>query len=345
MKPKSKVTVKFTAEKVTQGKEEFFLLKMRASKLYKMTEINRRSEGKQEGYQRVLSGGRTRAISRYIQGGGVIPGAIVVSFDVATFDDSNGQLSVVGDESAGWVIDGQHRLVGAWEASEQGVDIELAVVAFLQAKTEEQIELFVTINREAKGVPTSLYLDLLKDLPRKKTDAEILDERIVDIAKRLNNEELGPFYQRLIFTRTAKAGEISAVNFARILRPVITRQSGVLGLYTQPEQEGAISNYYKALLGSFPRASEKEIFFRTIGFGAVWRAFPIVLNLTLTHYKSFNVAAISKVFKRIDGFDFGSWNSIGTGTQAEIQAGDDLVSALETAFSDDGSNTISLKLD
>lgn len=333
------------AIKVVQQGREFFVFAMSAVQLELLTEINRREEGKQEGYQRVLSPSRHRAITKYIQGGGIIPGSIIVSLDSASYDDATGILSIVGTEKAGWVIDGQHRLVGAVGASDATKNVELAVVGFPNIDEQDQIELFITINREAKGVPASLYLDLLKDLPRKKSDRELLDEKITDIARSLNTDENGPFYQRLIFTRTASAGEISVVNFARILRPILTRQSGVLGLFTLPEQEGAISNYYKALKMSFPGADAKGIFYRTIGFGAVWKAFPFVLNLTQTQFKSFNVASIVKIFKEIEGFNFDDWTRIGTGTQAEIQAGDDLVSTLEDAFRNDKSPTISLKLD
>lgn len=333
------------AIRVSQKERCFYLFSMRASKLYDLVQINRRSEDKRDGYQRALSPSRVRSISKYIANGGVIPGAIVISLDSGEFDEAASRLQLPAGSNIGWVIDGQHRLAGSFEASEAGVDLELAVVAFLKAPIEEQIELFITINREARGVPASLYIDLLKDLPRKKTDKEITDERIADIARRINTDEASPFFQRIIFTRNARAGEISLVNFARILRPHIVRQSGCLGLYTQPEQEGAINNYYRALITAFPRAAEKELFFRTVGFGGVWRAFPLILNLALTRHKAFSVSAITKIFAEISDFDFDSWSELGSGSGAEIQAGDDLSQAIENAFSDESSASIALKLD
>lgn len=309
-----------------QGDKTFYIFSMPASELYQLVQINRRSEDKREGYQRALSPSRVRSVARYLSGGGAIPGAIAVSFDAGSFDAHHNLLKLPGSENIGWVIDGQHRLAGAFEASEKGTDVDLAVVGFLGAEIEDQIELFITINREAHGVPASLYIDLLKDLPRKKTERELTDERIADIARRVNTDEASPFFQRIIFTRTARSGEISLVNFARVLRPHIVRQSGVLGLYTQPEQEGAITNYYKALATAFPAAQTKDVFFRTIGFGGVWRAFPLILNLSLTRHASFSVSAIAKIFKEISDFDFEAWTQLGSGSGAEIQAGDDLLS-------------------
>jgi DGQHR domain-containing protein len=283
-------------------------------------------------------------IVKYIKGGGLVPGAIIVSFDSGRFDEASSELVLDGDENIGWVIDGQHRLIGAHEARENGSDINLAAVAFLEMPLEKQIELFVTINREAKGVPASLYIDLLKDLPRKKTAKEITDERISDIARRISNDENSQFFQRIIFTRNALAGEVSLVNFARILRPHIARQTGILGIYTQPEQEGAINNYYKALSVSFPRPWEKNVFFKTVGFGGVWRAFPLVFNLTQGKYKVFTVSAIAKILSEIKDFDFEAWLELGTGSAAEIQAGEDLIAELEVAFSADASTAVSLRL-
>jgi DGQHR domain-containing protein len=320
---------------------------MSASTLWRITQINQRSEDKREGYQRALSDARVRNIAKYIKTGGMLAGCVVVSFDEGQFDDDNETLRLPNQENIGWVIDGQHRLAGAYEASEKGVDLTLPVIAFLGLSLEKQIELFITINKEAKGVPASLYIDLLKDLPKRKTDRELTDERISDIARALDRDELSPFNQKIIFTRTARAGEISLNNFARVLRPHISRPGGTISLYTPIEQEGAITNYYKALTVAFPIAFKKDppIFFRTIGFGAVWRAFPYVFNLTQSRHKTFSVAAISKVFSEIHDFNFDKWTEAGTGTAAEITAGEDLIAALEEAYANDEGGFIALKLD
>jgi DGQHR domain-containing protein len=329
---------------VQQGQHVFYLFTMPASKLFRLLQINQRSEDKREGYQRILSPSRVKSIERYIVAGRRVPGAIIAAFDQGSFDPDARILTLPKDENAGWVVDGQHRLVGAFQASEEGSDIWLPTVGLLGASLPDQIELFVTINREARGVPASLYIDLLKDLPRLKTEREIIEERVADIARRLNNEELSPFSQRIIFTRTAKAGEISLVNFARIFRPLLDRTSGTLGIYTELEQEGAITNYYKALSVAYPEAWRREIFFRTIGFGGVWRAFPLIFTLTNSRFKGFTVSAIAKIFSGIRDFDFEGWGQLGTGSAAEIQAGNDLIARIRDAYSSEDSPSVVLKL-
>jgi hypothetical protein len=223
----------------------------------------------------------------------------------------------------------------------------LPVIAFLNLSIERQVELFITINKEARGVPASLYIDLLKELPKQKSERELTDERIADIARALDRDELSPFNQKIIFTRTAHAGEISLNNFARVLRPHISRPGGTISLFTPGEQEGAINNYYKALTVVFSKAFKKDppVFFRTIGFGAVWRAFPYVFNLSITRHKAFTVAAVSKVFAEVGDFDFDPWREAGTGSAAEIAAGDDLIAALQEAYTDDDQGFVALKLE
>lgn len=338
---------KVTALKVEQKSGYFYLFRLKASELFEITEINQRVEGKEEGYQRVLSPGRVRAVSRYIQAGGAVPGSIIVSFDKLNFSAQENELTLPLTKSPGWVVDGQHRLAGAHEAAKVGVDIELAVAAYEGVSFEDQVELFITINREAKNVSSSLYLDLLKNLPKKKTEKEALEERITDIARGLNSEEESPFFQRIIFTKTARAGEVSLTNFARVMRPLFNKSGGTLSPYTQMEQIRVIDNYYKALQTAFPHAwkNDNPIFFRTIGFGAVWRVFPFVFTTALSAYKASNVASFVKVFKEVAGFDFEIWSQYGTGTSAENAAGEDLLSVLQEAFSGEDGLAGGLKLD
>jgi DGQHR domain-containing protein len=341
-KPKS---IRIPALPITQGNQTFYLFAMKASQLWDFVQINRRSEDKIEGYQRALSPSRVRNITRYIAANGLIPGSIIVSFDQGHFSAS-GNLILPLKKNIGWVIDGQHRLAGAYEANAKGIDPDLPVVAFLNVTLAKQIALFVTINKEARSVPASLYIDLLKHLPHKKTEKELTDERIADITRNLDSDELSPFHQRIAFTKQAGKGEISLVNFARILRPHLSRQTGVLGLYTEIEQEGAINNFYRALDVAFPSLFKKDppVFFKTVGFGAVWRAFPLAFNLANTKFKSVSVASFAKVFLAIKGFNFEAWDQLGTGTAAEVQAGDDLVAELQEAFTEDGHKPIALKL-
>lgn len=342
---RTKKPLQFTCVPLKQGKTTLYAFAAKASELYNALSINRRTDDKDEGYQRTLSRARVQAISQHIISEKVIPGSIVVSFDKATFDKSSSQLIVPKGTDVGWVIDGQHRLAGAHEAAQKGVDIELAATAFIGISENEQIEEFVTINREAKGVPTSLYLDLLGKLSNKKP-SEHARERSADIANALRRDADSPFYEKIVVVTAPKDGQVSLTNFARKVAPLVLTDKGVLSYFSLIEQKSVISNYYAGLRNVFPTEYKKSncVFFKTIGFGGLWNAFPQFFQTCLSTHGGFTVKDATAVFKKIEGFDFSAWRDYGTGNQAEILAGEDLKATLNQAFSDTSATGGTLKV-
>lgn len=325
----------FPALPVVQGDTTLYMLREKASKLFACVSINRRVEDKDEGYQRALSQSRIEAIKRYIKGKHVIPGAIVISFDTATYDATKGELSVPPGTDVGWVIDGQHRLAGAHLAAIDGTDIEMPVVAFVGLTEVKQIEQFVVINREAKNVPTSLYLDLIGKLVLKKP-GDFAKERAVDIGTELRRDVESPFYERIAVTTSPREGQISLTNFVRKVAPHVTPDKGLLHIYTELEQRAVVSNYFKALRSVFPKEfdSKGSLFFKTVGFGAFWNVFGTVFSLALTKQNGFQVKDVVAVLKPVSNFDFGAWREYGTGNLAEVTAGEDFKASLLLAHSD-----------
>lgn len=325
----------FSTLPVKQGETTLYLLREKASKLFACISINRRVEDKDEGYQRALSPSRIDSIKRYIKGNHVIPGAIIVSFDEASYDSAKRELIVPSGTDVGWVIDGQHRLAGARLAALDGVDIELPVVAFVGLTEIKQIEQFVVINREAKNVPTSLYLDLIGKLVHKKP-ADFAKERAVDIGTELRRDEESPFYDRIVVTTSPREGQISLTNFVRKVAPHVTPDKGLLHIYTELEQRAVVANYFKALRTVFPKEfdSKGSLFFKTVGFGALWNAFGTVFSLALTKQNGFQVKDVVAVLKPVENFDFGAWREYGSGNLAEVTAGEDFKASLLLAHSD-----------
>jgi DGQHR domain-containing protein len=320
--PKS---LSFQCLTVTQGPVKLAIFSARAKQLWDITTINKRDPDKDTGYQRVLSSGRVDAIARYVARGNSIPTSILVTFDKGKLSSDGQRLSVPNIPEAGWIIDGQHRLAGIHKS---GVDLELSVVAFIGLPIKQQIEQFVRINREAKNVPTSLYIDLLKHLPD-KSDADLAKERAADIADSLRKEEDSPFCGKIAMIGNPKSGEISLVNFARKIAPLAQKHKGKLQIYSLPSQIGIIKNYYKALAHVFPDVySPKDgvsVFFKTLGFGALMTALPTVFDLCMREHKGFRVEDLIKTLKKIDDFNFEDWDELGTGSEAEKTAGDALV--------------------
>jgi DGQHR domain-containing protein len=324
--------LKIPAISVTQTGHTLYLFTAKASVLYAALSINRRVQNKDEGYQRVLSLSRVAAISQYLSQKKPIPGAIIVNLDKARFNSTTSILTIPSGTDVGWVIDGQHRLAGAAAAAEHGPDVELPVVAFVGLEKKVQIEQFITINREAKNVPTSLYLDLLRHLPNKNA-ADVTKERASDLATELRRTETSPFYGRIAVVGPPRRGQISLVNFVRKITLHIQR-TGVLNSFTVTDQLRIISNYYTGLRNVFPEEfdSDDSVFFKTLGFGALWNIFPTVFSLALNHQQGFTVADVAAIFKRVETTDFAAWSQYGTGDQAERTAGEDIRASLQIAF-------------
>ena len=127
---------------------------------------------------------------------------------------------------------------------------------------------------------------------------------------------------------------MSLTNFVRKVYPYLVENKGFLSIYTENEQIDVVGNYFRALGIVFPKEYSKtnSLFFRTLGFGALMNALPKFFGLCLVHYKGFRVQDATKVFREISHFDFSEWERYGSGSAAEKQAGDDVVSELEDAF-------------
>ncbi len=272
----------------------------------------------------MLSDARVGSISRYVRAGNPIPTSILLAFDEGKISKDGQKLTVPRKKNAGWVIDGQHRLAGIHESR---TNINLSFVAFISLPVEKQIEQFVKINKEAKNVPTSLYLDLLKHLPV-KTEPEQAKERATDIARTLLKDEESPFFGKISILAAPKPGQLSLTNFVRKVAPLIAQNKGKFHVYSATEQIGIFANYYHAFEHAFPDAYEPKegtsIFFKTLGFGALMNALPTIFDLTLKIHKGFKVEHIVDLLKKIDDFNFENWQSMGTGSEIENMAGDDL---------------------
>jgi DGQHR domain-containing protein len=342
LKKKAKVNkpdLTFNCIEIRQGAYKLYCFVSDAKTLWNIVEINQRDPDKDEGYQRALSASRVSAIKKFIDKNNAIPLSILIALgDGSKYDNEKKMLTIPNKPDAGWVIDGQHRLAGAHEAE---TEIEFAVIAILSANEREQIKQFITINQEAKGVPKSLYYDLLKHLPPDKSEADLSKERAVDIANELKKDEFSPFLNRIVIT-PPKSGEISLNNFVRKVSPLIGK-NGFFKSYTITEQIKILNNYFVAFKNHFPQFFEYEnpVFYKTIGFGALVNALPTIFQLTLKYHKGFTTNDIVKIVDNIADFDFNEWNELGTGVAAEKQASDDLTATLMKRLEDETGEEVS----
>jgi DGQHR domain-containing protein len=191
---------------VEQSGYELYVFKMKASLAWKMFSISRKEPDANNGYQRFLSEARVSAVANYICDNNPIPVSLLVAIDKGKFDRKKSTLTIPPGKDIGWVIDGQHRLAGSAEAAKREHDIEVVIVAFVDLDERHQIQQFVTINEEAKGVPKSLLLNLLKQIPDKSLQ-EQANERSIDLARQLNADPKSVFFQRIASLSAPKSGQ------------------------------------------------------------------------------------------------------------------------------------------
>jgi DGQHR domain-containing protein len=344
--------VKINTIKIDQQDHELYFFKIKASQLYDLVEINQRDSDKDAGYQRALSPSRAKSISRYIiDKKRPIAPAIIIALNHAEFNPQTNQLEIHKRPDAGWVIDGQHRLKGAKIASEDSVDIELPVISYLNVSLKYQIEQFITINQEAKSVPSTLYLDLLKQLPgENKSPVLLAKEKTVSIANELrkNDDDDNIFYERISPVTPLKKGQVSLTNFVRKVHPLLVEGKGNFSTYSMQQFQKILTNYFTGLSKYQPDffvSFENNPFFKTLGFGALLNALPIFFQwVTKENHGKFTIETVEEGFRKLDStdFDFNNWKKMGSGSDAEKRAGLDLITAIEDAFSQNGSESITL---
>lgn len=325
-----------------QGSHNLHLFFAPAKEIFEFVSINQKEEDSEDGYQRAASPARTAAIARFVDNGNVLPLSILITLEKRAVTLQGEKITIKVGKKSGWVIDGQHRLIGAMKAK---TDILLPVVAFVGLSVDEQIYQFVTVNKEAKGVPTSLYYSLLKKLPPKLSPAELAKERASDIAHMLRSDENSPFSGRIVSTTSPKNGQLSLVNFVRKIAPLVREDNGLLGTYSLEDQLKVIDNFYLSVRNVFPKefAGADPVFFQTIGFGALFNFFPVLFAATLQQKSGFTVSDVTEVLKTIEHVDVSQWKRAGTGNAAEMQTGKDIVEEFRQLFNVKGSHS-SLKL-
>jgi DGQHR domain-containing protein len=317
--------IKIPAIEVVQNGHKFYLCSLTAKQLSSAARVNLRDPEEDKGYQRLFVDSHIDKIKKFLESGKSIPVSVLVTFKRATY--SNGRLRIKKDPKNGWIIDGQHRLLAARQLSS---DIPLPIIAFIDLPVSGQIEHFVTINREARGVPSSLYLDLLKSLPKEKTPSDRAKERTTDIARELAKDEESPFYGKIVVLTSPKKGELSLTNFVRKVEPII-RKGGALAKFKADTQIKVINNYFSGIEDAFPDEADQNppVYFQTIGFGAFMNFFPAFFGEVYPKKNVFTREVVRQKLVELGKPDFDGWRKMGTGTQAENSAAEQLDTILD----------------
>lgn len=200
--------VRVPAIKARMGNRTYYCMALTPESLLKIAYVHQRSAGTNlveisDAYQRVLSPSKVNSIRRYIDEGGFFPNSIILNFtkkfegeerlgtkhQLENVEESEAVLiNLPPYYGAAWIIDGQHRLYGYADTSEEIFKREtIPVVALVDESIESQAQIFIDINENQKKIASDLRWDLYEDLYAGSTDSSaILRYSISKIAKELN---------------------------------------------------------------------------------------------------------------------------------------------------------------
>lgn len=210
--------MKITAIKVSQPLGEFYLTKIKARDLLRVSTssmLRYDKDGQLVGNQRPLKQDRLKAIANFIKSEEMcFPTSIIVAANVnerGLIDEGENRWEiehvqddvyniVIPDvnEISSLIIDGQHRLNSFKYTSEEFGKIELVCSIFFDLPTPYQAYLFATINGNQKRVDKSLALELFGfNVDNEPENTWSPEKLAVYLTRKFNFTESSPLYQRI----------------------------------------------------------------------------------------------------------------------------------------------------
>lgn len=284
------------------GDVEHYITAIPAKKLYKVCFVSRADEDPKEGFQRTLGESRAKSIAAYLDQGNIIPGSIILSAKPEahlTFDEDDGTISYRQKPKAFFVIDGQHRLFGAEQATS---NVVLAVSILTSLDLPEEARYFNDINGEQKGVPRTLQLEI-----QKFTEPQESPEHLrIKIFHELNSRPDSPLVNRLSATKSVQ-GKLTHVPFKNAVQPLFND-----ALFQALNDEQKI-----LLLINFLSATE-DILVESLGdskklsnaafFQALLFAFPGILQHVTMQYHNYKKESFKAVLKPLKNIDWSRYS-------------------------------------
>lgn len=260
--------MEITAIKVKQPLAEFYIAKIKASDLLKVStslaaQID--EKGKMKGNQRPIIIERLKAISKFIQSSEMsFPTSIIVAANVdkdgIVLDedsplrweikprDTDTFIIDIPDGVSSLIIDGQHRLNAFKEVElKYSEEIELVCSIFFDLPAPYQAYLFATINGNQNRVDKSLALELFGyNVENEPQDLWSPEKLAVFLTRKFNFKEDSPLYKRIKLASLTENLNIDKTNF---LLSTAAMAEGILSLISSNPQNDRESLSKKNLWG------------------------------------------------------------------------------------------------
>lgn len=301
--------MKLTALKVQQNNHNFYMTVINSEKLKDFCFITRRNEDKEEGFQRLLNKARANLITKYYEKGGTIPSPLILSAKREaefSYDSNSKEISFLDIEKIFMVIDGQHRFFGINDISK---DLEVPVIIFNDLDLSEEVNLFIDINTNQKGVPSALLLDI-KSLAQKETTTEEKQRELFEI---VNSSE--PLKEKLL-PDSSRTGYISRTAFNEATKDIF--ESSVISGSDNNIIFKTVINYLKSFDKMYKESSSNAEITKTIFFKVAFNLFNDIIEQALNEYGNVKTDSIYEIISNLAAVDYTSYTGTNKQTESDL---------------------------
>lgn len=316
--------MKLKAFNLSRANTGFYLTVLDAEALFPLCRVERVATNPIEGFQRQLDAPRARRIARYLEDR-VIPGSIILSVQSGyptNYDYLTGELEISDAPGSLLVIDGQHRLYGAYIASESSKEfnVELPICLLTGLSLMDEVQYFIDINSTAKGVPRTLRIELTKFLVKQDSIEDIR----LRLFKDLNTDPDSPLCGRLSAEQRGP-GYLSHVPFELAMNKILASDRVKDLEYDQ--KKALIKNFLNGIQVNLLEADQAQKITQSAFFQAIFRVFERACESALLLRGSYKVESFEYVFQALLRINFE--HHTGTNDEAITSFERDLVDKLE----------------
>ena len=337
--------------KIVQNELSLYIFTLNAGEIYNNFEISRRYNNKEDGYQRIVKEEKVKKILSYLNGKSkntypsILPNSILIALDNIEYKDN--KLIIKDSESGikGLIIDGQHRLNGAYKYA---INFPLVVIGVADLNTKHQGRLFITINKTQTPLPPALYLDLIsatsdEDI-REFLDSESItsEQKAIELTKDLNRNENSSLKDFISETGEDKS-KINLKLLVTLVKPYINYTDGNLKGYSYNDQLKIFINYFNAIKVVFEENWRDGTIFKTTVFGGLLKSLGSIIDIVKTTHHNFKENSIIYVLVTIQDISLKEiLNEVGTGTKAQDRFSKKFIKVLKDKIKDDPKYRIEL---
>ncbi len=332
-----------TCLRIKQNELYLYIFSLSAGDIYNNFVVSRRYDDKKEGYQRIIKDTKVKKIVSYLSGKSensypsILPNSILIALDNVSYE--NNKLIIKNNDKGykGLIIDGQHRMKGAYDYD---INFPLIVIGVSELEPKYQARLFITINKTQTSLPSALYLDLIsattdEDI-RANLDGEVItaEQKATEIVKDLNSNENSVLYN-LIAQTGEERGKLNLAQLVGIIKIYINYTDGKFKGYSYNDQLKIFINYFNAIKVVFEEQWEQKIIFKSTIIGGLLKAIGGVFDVVNTTHNNFKENSIIYVLSKIQDIDFNVLAGSGGGIKAQDNFAKQFIKILKNKIKDD----------